>query len=391
MKNPILLFLAIIIFSSLLGPLSKLPLNLDPVNVYLSDIFVAVLPVYLILNWKKVSSLIIHDKPIKLLVIFIIFAFFTLFISPIRLAWPERFVSLLYLLRFTAYAGIYPAVILETYKNKKNKDKLMLYLNLSGIVLIATGWLQYFLYPDLRNLYYLGWDPHFKRIFALILDPNYLGLLLVFYFLLIHIKGKNQNRNLILKTLTLITLAFTYSRGSFLALLSSGIYYAYRIKKLFLYTGVGLILLFSLVLLPRPGGVGVRLERLFSVVERVENWQYAAGITVKNPFFGIGFNTLRYAGKIYKNLPADWLTSHSAAGIDNSFLFVASTTGLIGLCLFLYFLVSLFSASGILGKSIIIATVVHSLFINSFFFIFVNIWFFTILAIDRKFDVKQNS
>ena len=36
-----------------------------------------------------------------------------------------------------------------------------------------------FVYPDLRNLWYLGWDPHYYRVFATLLDPNYVGILLV--------------------------------------------------------------------------------------------------------------------------------------------------------------------------------------------------------------------
>ena len=89
----------------------------------------------------------------------------------------------------------------------------------------------------------------------------------------------------------------------------------------------------SAFLLPRPGGDGVKLERTFSIIQRWENYQ--AGFKLwQQPIFGLGFNTLRYYNQDY--------LSHASAGQDSSLLFVAVTTGLVGLTAYLFWLKSIF-------------------------------------------------
>jgi len=230
----------------------------------------------------------------------------------------------------------------------------------------------------------LGWDPHYKRIFALIFDPNYLGLILVLGFLLRHSTRKINSKEIIIQIIFLITVLFTYSRSSYLALISALIFYAWKIKKVVPYLSVSIILLISLLYLPRPAGAGVRLERLFSIKERLTNWQSAGLIIIRHPVLGVGFNTLRFARKNIGSLPENWLTGHSAAGVDNSFLFVAATTGLTGVIIFLFFLANLFNQSDLTGKTALIAVSIHSLFLNSLLFNFILIWLWLILALSKK-------
>ena len=391
MNKLIKITLALVIFSSLLGPSFKLPVDLPPINLYLSDIFVFVLSVLLCFKFRKIKSIFQKELPVQAFFAFIIFSLFTFFISPVNLTLFERLVSLLYVIRFSLYFSIYLGWRFFVANDKSDTKFLRKSLILTGLGFIATGWLQYFLYPDLRNLSYLGWDPHYKRIFALIFDPNYLGLILVLYFCLLHTKIKKNLKDWIVEAICLITIAFTYSRSSFTALLAAAFYFGLNSKKLLLYLSVILLFIFSLFILPRPAGEGVKLERLFSISERLSNWKSASLIIYRYPIFGIGFNTLRFARKSFNSLPEDWLTSHSAAGVDNSFLFVASTTGLTGLSLYLYFLFVLFKNLSISGKSVLIAVIVHSFFLNSLFFTFILIWLWSILALETKEEFKKNS
>ena len=375
--------ITLIIFTSLLGPAVKLPLNLPPVNVYLPDFFVLILIFLLILNYRLTAGLIMRDKAVKIFIFFAVYSLLTLIISPIKLTGFEFFVALSYLLRYVSYISLYLGCLLILHEKNAGQN-ISNYLNLAGIMFIILGWLQYWLYPDLRNLEYLGWDPHYKRIFALIFDPNYLGLILVLGFLLRHSTRKINSKEIIIQIIFLITVLFTYSRSSYLALISALIFYAWKIKKVVPYLSVSIILLISLLYLPRPAGAGVRLERLFSIKERLTNWQSAGLIIIRHPVSGVGFNSLRFARKNIGSLPENWLTGHSAAGVDNSFLFVAATTGLTGVIIFLFFLANLFNQSDLTGKTALIAVSIHSLFLNSLLFNFILIWLWLILALSKK-------
>ena len=146
--------------------------------------------------------------------------------------------------------------------------------------------------------------------------------------------------------------------------------------------GLFLILLSTtLFLLPRGEGIGVKLERLFSAKERIANWSQAVTIFSRYPITGVGFNTLRYARRQFSLLPEDWLDNHAAAGVDNSFLFVLVTTGIIGLMTFLAALFQFFRKSSLIFRISLIGVVVHSFFLNSFFFPWIMFWLWILLGI----------
>lgn len=379
------------LFSSLLGPSVRWPYSLPSLNIYIPDVFTALVALLTVINFRKIFKLIKNDPTSILFLIFTLFSFLTLIITPVYLSLNERVVSMLYLIRYCAYFSLYPASLYLISQKKSESEILRKTLYLVGIGFIILGWLQYFLYPDLRNLSYIGWDPHYKRIFGLIFDPNYLGLIFVIFFLLRHTAKKMVIKELVFQLLILVTIGFTYSRSSYLALLISLLYFAKVSKKLLIYATFAVIFIFSLILLPRPGGIGVKLERLFSIEERILNWQNAAKLINKYPLSGVGFNTLRYVRINVVALPQNWLTSHSAAGVDNSYLFVAATTGLIGLSIFLYFLFILFKGISITGKTVLIAIFVHSLFLNSLFFPSILVWFWLIAALEKVKSFKENN
>ena len=122
--------------------------------------------------------------------------------------------------------------------------------------------------------------------------------------------------------------------------------------------------------LPRPGGEGVKLERVFSLNQRFANYREGLQLIKLSPVFGLGFNTMRY----YRN---DFV-SHAAAGLDSSLLFVLATTGIIGLLTYLNLLKSLWQTS-LLVKLSLSAVLVHSLFQNSFFYPLIMIWLWSIV------------
>lgn len=382
------------LFSVILGPAVSLSLGIPAVNIYLTDILVGSLTIFWLLNIRKLIPLLKQNKIFHYFSFFVLAALISLFLSPIPLTFSERSISFLYLIRFTAYFSLYPTVLYLLQSKNIKTNNLINSLGLAGIGLAIFGWLGYFLYPDLRNLYYLGWDPHYKRIFGSFFDPNYFGLMMVLS-LIILFTWKESLRNTfqvaewtsgrwILIILTFISLMFTYSRSSYFALLATIFFYSIFKKKYILIGGAFIILIFSALILPRPGGVGVQLERIFSIEQRIENWKEGFKIFTDYPILGIGFNSVRYAKKQYGLGGEDLLVSHSGAGFDNSFLFVGVTTGLIGLLCYFFLLKQIYNSSGLLLKTSLIAIIVHSFFLNSLFFPWVMLWLWTIIGIKRQ-------
>jgi O-antigen ligase len=119
--------------------------------------------------------------------------------------------------------------------------------------------------------------------------------------------------------------------------------------------------------LPRPDGEGVKLERTASIKGRINNWREGGVMFSRYPLLGVGYNALRYA----RNQPTG---NHAGAGWDNSLLVVATTTGVIGLVVFLKFLREVWQPSNWLVKTSGVAIIIHSLFVNSLFFPWVMLW-----------------
>lgn len=316
---------------------------------------------------------------LKYFYFFITLAVLSLLVSPIPLNSVQKLISSLYILRLAIYPFIYLSAVSLLEMKFISKKTVTRGLIVSGIILAVIGWLQYFLYPDLRNLFYLGWDPHLKRIFSAFFDPNYFGLILVFALITTFFHLKSNRLYWPIQIFILITLLFTYSRSSYLALFAALLFYAIKIKKVILPIITILIVGFSLILLPRPKeSEGVKLERIFSLKERLASWNKGLVLTAKYPFLGVGFNAIRYT---QNEITRDDIPNHSGSGFDNSFIFAAATTGLSGLILYLLFLLQLYRKVAFPGKVIIISTVIHSLFLNSLFFPWVIIWLWMTAAV----------
>lgn len=377
----LLIFCILSLLSAITGPLANIPTGIPGVSLYLTDIFLGIL----ILTWfVKIGvwiNLIKKSRISKAVLLFISVLTVSLILSPVNLTFSQRLISFLYILRFSGYFIIYITV------SRLLKIKKMAAVNLVKIFTIITvalsiiGWLQYLLYPDLRNLYYLGWDPHFRRIFSTYLDPNYFGLMLLLGLIQIFFTDGSLLRWPAM-IFVFLTLAFTYSRSSFTAGIISTFYYSFTKRKIYLAVGIILLLIFTVLLLPRPpGSEGVKLERIFTVEDRITNWKLAFQIFTDHPVLGVGFDALRYAKYRYGVDSSNWLESHSGAGIDNSFLFILASTGLAGFAAFIYMIVRIYLVSDFPARISLAAVLVHSLFLNSFFLPWVMLWLWAAVAL----------
>lgn len=265
----------------------------------------------------------------------------------------------LYLARFLAYSLLINLTVKPVY------------LIWFSSLIAGFGLIQYLLVPDTRWLLALNWDEHYYRLLSTLLDPNFTGIILVLGLILIYFYRPKARG---LYGLHLAALWLTYSRSSYLALFSALAVLAV-LKKKFKLILLAVAFAASLLLLPRPGGEGVKLERIMSVKQRLSNYRLGLEFWRQSPVFGLGFNTLRYF--------RDNQASHSASGLDSSLIFVLVTSGVVGLLVYLNLLRSLWQKSLVL-KVTLVALLVHSLFVNSLLYSFSLIWLFSLARLDKK-------
>jgi len=381
-----LLFLA---FS--FGELARIRLFASVNSGFFDLILVCILGIWILFSKKSKYNLL---KP---LLIFSGVAFLSLIINLGKFHLDQIFISSLYLVRFILYAGIY-FVLIDT--DKKLVKKIPIYMMFSGLIILVVGIFQYFLYPSLKNLYYLGWDDHMYRLFGTFLDPNFTGaflvLLLVFIFILREklFQKKYVWVSYLIIAVNLIAIVLTFSRGALLMLLICVVTYSF-ISKNWKITG-GLILGFVIVffiLSPKFYVENMNLLRFASTEARLESAKSALSIWQDNPM-GVGFNTYRFARKAYE--PTDWTDfgpSHAGSGVDNSFILVLVTAGFVGLGAYLYLLFRMLRLgfSNIKNNKFALVLTVslvgligNSLFINSLFYSFLLFWIFVLAGLTES-------
>jgi hypothetical protein len=322
----------------------------------------------------------------------------------INLYWlsPHEFLaSFLYLLRWIAYLSIFFAII---QLDDQFKKKITKFLIIDGLIILFIGYIQFFFYPNLRNLYYLGWDEHLYRMFSSFLDPNFAGTFFVLYLIFIAGLLFTKTKKLGKKTLyfygglipiTLAAIFLTYSRSALLMLIVSGITFFLLLqkRKFILYLLVS-ILLFIILISPYFYIENLDLFRVNSSISRILSAQHALQIIQSNPLIGVGFDSYRYAQIRFHLITADpRFPAHSASGDDTSLLFVFATTGIVGLLSYLYLWFRLYkTAKGTYKKNnfamIFIASgagmFINSLFINSLFYPEVLFWLWMIAGLMQE-------
>ncbi|MFA6005202.1 MAG: O-antigen ligase family protein [Patescibacteria group bacterium] len=291
--------------------------------------------------------------------------------------------SALYLFRTILYLQI--PLILDSLMKTINRKKTLTILQIGSAILICSAVFQYYLYPAIQNLFYLGYDSHYYRAVGLFLDPNLLGLVLVFIvLLLIHIP-KSPVRILMLGA-ALITLALTFSRISILSLIVGVgiIFIGKRIsyKMLFLCaTIVGSVLVF----IPKQLGEGNKLFRTNSIVAKTEAWQLGVGLWRQNPLIGIGFNNSQlYKPTIRPTAASIKIPDNSFYGLDSTVLTLFVTSGILGILGYFSVIAGLLRINSPLHTALTIAYFIHSFSTNSFLTPTVFLYFMLVYKLTER-------
>ena len=278
-------------------------------------------------------------------------------------------VGVLYLFRTLIY--LYVFVSLKKIRLSVSipfRKKLKLLFEGTLMLTAFLGLAQYFFYPNLRNLIYLGFDPHYYRLFGTFLDPNLSGL--VFVFALIYFLQKPKTiLSVALCFLFTFCLLLTYSRTSYLTLLAVFTYWGFhkkvRVNRLQL-AGFSIFLILGIILLPRHFGEGTNLLRLNSLNGKWQSAVDSQKLFWQKPLLGYGYNNVPKI-KALLSLQQNNFPDNARFGMENSYLTVLVTSGLLGLMTFLLFLIAYFRRLNIEAAPFFLATLIHSLSTNSFF------------------------
>lgn len=360
----ILLFLSLLLFPLGQFPGIILQLFFDfPFRIHILDVFVLLIALLFLIK-KKPNVLKLHILFYVLLYSFIL--------SLVKFGFTQTTIGFLYLVRLVAYL-VLPLAINNSGIAQKLLQKALVFVSLVAAFL---GLLQYLFLPDLRFLHLLGWDDHYYRLTFPFLDPAFTGIILV--LATFYINSSTELSKTFMKTASVIlttALALTFSRASFMAF-AIGLFYLQQKKVI--TTGkmifLLLILVFTLFWAPKPGGEGVNLVRTNSFKQKLQNYKEGLDIIVENPLWGVGFNNLCLAR------PQNDQSSHACHGLDNSFLFIWATTGILGLISFLLVFYQILTKTNFGFQAIMISVLFHSLFTNTLFYNFVMFWVVLALA-----------
>ncbi len=399
------IFLALFPF----GQLTKIPLgflNLPEVHLYLADIVLF----FLILVWgswrfltkKKKYKLPPLAKPIFS---FVLIGGISLIVNSLLFSGRELGIGFLYLLRWFFYAVLYFVLMdLKNQFNWLNWENGRCFLIIIGSAVGFFALIQYFLWPNLKALEVLHYDPHFYRAVGTFLDPGFTGIILVLTLILISNNIFNESSQKIFdkKSLAInhyllflilyLVLALTYSRASWLAFFISMTLLSVYKKSWKLFLLVVGVLTLTLIFIPRPTGEGGKLSRTYTIQARIKNTQQALKIIREKPFFGVGFNTLRYYQKSQGFLDKEnWQLNKAGAGLDNSWLFLLATTGIFGFFTYLWLWGKIVKNSqrNFLVLISLSALLTHSFFLNSLFYPWVMAWLWLLLSFSWE-KFKEN-
>lgn len=367
----ILIFLFLVIFP--FGQILRIGI-LQPI-----DVVVGVAAIYSIIKKQEVPDFFKYLRP------FLFIAGFSWFFSIFLFHQISVLYGLLYLVRLVAYFyfGVY---VWNFVKRRKDNKKLLLDSLLSVSVVSAIfGWIQYFNFPALKPFMVWGWDEHLYRLVGTFLDPTFLGLIIVFGLIVSIYRyiDSRERKNIFIAIFLLVSLAFTYSRASYLAFLAGVgvICFCRKMFKQFLLLVLGLIVL--IFILPTSKNTILRFTREFSALARIENYTQTLQIFKMSPVFGVGYDNLCLA----KSGSVGYIDfqSHSCSGSDSSLLFILATTGIVGFLIFIFAIYKIWISWSrnyyfLILISSTIALVVHSLFSNSMFYPWIMGWIMILLA-----------
>ncbi len=328
----ILFYLLFLAFS--FGQLGRVSFFNQQANFYIYEVLMVLLLSYFVfknklLPFKKYLNLLNSLK------IFIFVLFFTFLLNLFKFNVFENIISGLYLLRVLLYISFFFYFYYFLKKSNKKSEIVKKSLFFSFFLIFIFSLLQYLFYPDLRNLIYLGWDPHLNRAFGVFFDTSVAAAIYGLIFLYSYF-----NKKPFFSVVFLILFILTFSRSAYLALFIVAFTYLLG-KKEYRKLIIFFLLFISILLIsPKNFGQGVNLNRMFSIESRLKDYQTAIIVWKKSPLFGFGYNRIKFVKERMNLMSEGDFLSHSAFSFSSSYLIILVTTGIFGLISFIGLLLS---------------------------------------------------
>lgn len=373
----------LLLFSLLFGQIFRIE-PFSGIVLYLHDFIILIFLFKFVFRQKPDLPQIVNDPISRNILLFCGVGIFALIISPLKLSAKEILYAVLYPLRFLFYASLFWS-LKDVFKNKKDFTLVDAGLILFGVLFGFFGVLQLLWYPDVRNISYLGWDPHYGRMVSTLLDANFTGIVYALFAILAYqFFGWNKDKNmrifyLLSFVFLTVCLILTFSRSSYLAfVLGLGLHsFFFGNRKYYLI--IVAVLLLAVFFVPKPKGEGGDLARSASVSARTVNFQRYLPLVLGSPITGFGFNSLKALNIKYGFLPKENIDfNHAGTGVDNSVLFVLLTSGFIGLFFYINMLRSVYRRVVKIEQkkallSIFAAVFIHAMFQNTLFYAWIMI------------------
>lgn len=341
--KPLLFLSSLLVFIFFFGQLARVNTGLFEKSIPILDLGIVILSFINLFSFKAKNK-------INFPLLFFLFYMITrsVFANPSLL-------SSAYLLRFGSLILLLALPSKNLNKNRTPIRRLFLLVITANAIF---GLIQYFLWPDFTFFSSQNWDPHLHRLVSTFFDPTFTALIYIFGLQITH---QQQNLNKTIKwglyLLLFVSLTLTYSRAG----MAVFVFLVYLNNKKFTHLAV-LVSLITILILPRPPGEGTKLERTSTIRARIVNYQQAISLSQKNPIFGIGYNNLP---RIKSQLGLSQPQSHSASAFDSSLLTILSTTGFIGLFLFLLGIKKHLKDTNPINRNLVFLVLLHSLSANS--------------------------
>lgn len=334
-----------------------LRIELKGISFPIIDTFIALIFCFNI--FEKIKNKYFRVKN-KYLLYFLIFTWLSFIFNYFKYNF-DLIKPILYLFRLTFLLSlfIFPPKLDE-------KIKKIFYLSLFSNVIF--GLVQYFFWPDFTSFKSLNWDPHLYRLVSTFFDPTFTALIYLFLVIIAFLDKKFPLRKIVL-VISYLALALTYSRSSYLCFFIAFTFIAYQKKNLKIFILSSILIFSTIILLPRFEGEGTKLERTSSIVAKVENYKEGFNLFLKSPIIGHGYNNLFYIRQIENQ------NSHANSGFDGSLMTILTTSGTLGLILFILGLKMVFIQGNLITKTILISVLFHSLFANSLLYPWILIFF----------------
>ena len=380
-----LFYLSFFLFT--FGQLGRIAIPNQPVFGYLFEFCVFVLVGVMLFTYSL--------KPLKVssnsIFIFLSWLLVTFLISVPFYNPNQNIVALLYLLRLVMYFVYF--VYLRFHFNQHTISYMPIVVMCAAGILLPSA-VQYFLYHDLGNLAYLGWDPHQYRLVGLFFDPpitvSILALSLLFFYYL-YLKTKSFYF-VLLAMITTIMIALTYSRGGYIAFAITLFFILFKKIKIKYIIGVVCILCILFLAIPKGRNESINLFRTTSIFTRFADYETGLKIYNDSPIFGIGYNHIRYEKDKYVEIPEDELfnPSHSAASLHSSYLMILATSGIMGVILLLLTLREL-SVETQFAKYAVLFVGIISIFDNVMLHPFILFFLFSTICLSKVIHLSDTS